>query len=75
MVFHQKTQKKKVLKVRNLKRYMIFLDVYDFHSDKRKKNKLREPLNIGENVLVFAERLKKKYALGSLFKSTTQNKP
>ena len=74
MVFHQKAQKKKVLKVRNLKRYMIFLDVYDFRSDKRKKNKLREPLNIGENVLVLAERLKKKYASGSLFKSTTRNK-
>ena len=32
----------------------------DVNSNNRKKNKLREPLNIGEKALVLAERLKKK---------------
>ena len=32
----------------------------DVNSNNRKKNKLREPLDIGEKVLVLAERLKKK---------------
>ena len=32
----------------------------DINSNNRKKNKLREPLNIGEKALVLAERLKKK---------------
>ena len=38
------------------------------------KRKLREPLNIGEKVLVLSERLKKKDAPGRLYKATTQNK-
>ena len=43
--------------------------------DNRKKNKLREPLDIGEKVLVLAETLKKKDAPGFLYKkSKTQNK-
>ena len=41
----------------------------------RKKRKLREPLEIDEKVLVLAERIKKKDALGVLFKSTTENIP
>ena len=41
----------------------------------RKKNKLRELLDIGEKVLVLAKRLKKKDVPGFLYKSTTQNKP
>ena len=40
----------------------------------QRPRKLREPLDIGEKVLVLAERLKKKYAPGKLYKSTTQNK-
>ena len=36
--------------------------------------KLRDPLDIGEKVLVLAERLKKKDVPGRLYKSTTQNK-
>ena len=35
----------------------------------------RVPLEIGERVLVQAERLKKKDAPGFLYKSTTQNRP
>ena len=38
------------------------------------KRKLREPLAIGEKVLVLSERLKKKDAPGKLYKPTTQNK-
>ena len=43
--------------------------------DVRKKRTLRSPLNIGEKVLVLAERLKKKDAPGRLYKSTTENRP
>ena len=39
------------------------------------KKKLREPLVIGEHVLILASRLKKKDAPGFLYKSTTENKP
>ena len=48
---------------------------YNEKLDKKQKRKLREPLNIGENVLVLAERLKKKDAPKFLFKSTTENIP
>ena len=36
---------------------------------------MREPLVIGERVLISASRLKKKDAPGVLYKSTTENKP
>ena len=42
--------------------------------DIQKPGKLREPLNIGENVLALAESLKKKDAPGRLYKSATQSK-
>ena len=42
--------------------------------DEKIPRKSREPLNIGEKVLVIAERLKKKDARGKLYKSSTQNK-
>ena len=48
---------------------------HDVNIDFRKKRRLREPLNIGERVLILASRLKKKDAPGVLFKSTTENKP
>ena len=48
---------------------------YDLELDTKKKKKLREPLEIGEKVLVLAERIKKKDAPGVLFKSTTENIP
>ena len=38
------------------------------------KRKLRDPLSIGERVLVLSERLKKKDAPGKLYKASTQNK-
>ena len=47
---------------------------YNKTKDKKNPRKLREPLKIGEKVLVLAERLKKKDAPGKLYKSSTQNK-
>ena len=40
-----------------------------------KKRRLRNPLDIGEKVLVLAGRLKKKDAPGRLCKSTGENRP
>ena len=54
-----------------LKRYKK----HDVNIDLRRKKKLREPLTIGERVLILASRLKKKDAPGVLYKSTTENKP
>ena len=48
---------------------------HDIKSDLKRKKKLREPLAIGEHVLILASRLKKKDAPGFLYKSTTENKP
>ena len=47
-------------------RYMTKKDSY--------KRKTRDPLNIGEMVLVLSERLTKKDAPGKLYKASTQNK-
>ena len=48
---------------------------HDLKVDLKRKRKLRDPLTIGERVLILASRLKKKDAPGVLFKSTTENKP
>ena len=48
------------------KRYLIKKDL--------NKRKFREPLMIGEKVLILAERIKKKDTSGKLYKPTTQNK-
>ena len=48
---------------------------HDIKIDLKRKKKLREPLVIGERVLILASRLKKKDAPGVLYKSTTENKP
>ena len=50
-------------------------DRYAKNLDSRKKRRLRDPLDIGEQVLVLAERLKKKDAPGRLYKSTKENRP
>ena len=47
----------------------------DVRFDKKSRKKLRSPLTVGEKVLVLAERLRKKDALGNLYKSTTKNTP
>ena len=41
----------------------------------RRKRKLRSPLNLDEKVLVLSERLKKKDALGNLYKASTDSIP
>ena len=48
---------------------------YDVNIDFRKRRRLREPLEIGERVLILASRLRKKDAPGVLYKSSTENKP
>ena len=48
---------------------------HDIQFDLKRKKRLREPLAIGERVLILASRLKKKDAPGVLYKSTTENKP
>ena len=45
---------------------------FDSKIDRRKKQ-LRDPLEIGEKVLLLAERLRKRDASGRLYKSTTEN--
>ena len=47
----------------------------DIKSDRQFRKKLRSPLEMGENVLVLTERLKKKDAPRTLYKSTTENMP
>ena len=46
------------------------LDRYDRKFYSRKKKKLREEPNVGEKVLILAERLKKKSSLGKFYKQT-----
>ena len=48
---------------------------YAANLDTRKKRTLRNPLEIGEKVLVLAERLRKKDEPGKLYESTTENRP
>ena len=47
---------------------------YGLKKDRRKKQ-LRSPLNLGEKVLVLAERIRKKDTPGSLYKASTENIP
>ena len=47
----------------------------DISRDIKKRRRLRFLIKIGEQVLLYAERLKKEDAPGRLYKSTTENKP
>ena len=49
------------------------LDRYHKKLYSRKKKKLREELNVGEKVLILAERLQRKSAPGKFYKQTVQN--
>ena len=49
------------------------LDTYDKKKYKAKRRKLRENLNIGEKVLILAERIRKKSAPGKFYKQSVQN--
>ena len=66
IVFNFK-QTKKSKKVSNR------LDKYDKTLYLRKKKKLRQDLSIEEKVLLLAEGIKKKSALGKFYKSSVQN--
>ena len=46
---------------------------YDKEIESRKKTSLREYSDLGEQVLVLAERLKRKDATGKFYKSSIQN--
>ena len=48
---------------------------YAKNLDARKKRRLRDPLDMGEKVLVLSDSLKKKDAPDRLYKSTTENRP
>ena len=52
----------------------IRVDKYNQKFDRRKKT-LKSPLNIGEKVLVLAERLNKKGVPGKFFKNSTDINP
>ena len=49
------------------------LDDYDVTKYFAKRRKLRDELFIGEKVYIFAERVKKKSALGKFYKQSVQN--
>ena len=49
------------------------LDRYHKKLYSRKKKKLREELNVGEKVLILAERLQRKPASGKFYKQSVQN--
>ena len=49
------------------------LNSYDKKKYDRKKKKSRENLNINEKVLLLAERIRKKSALGKFYKQSVQN--
>ena len=48
---------------------------YAENLDAQKKRRLRDPLDVGEKLLLLAERLKKKGAPGRLYKCATENRP
>ena len=49
------------------------LNSYDKKKYDRKKKKSRENLNINEKVLLLAERIRKKSALGKFYKKSVRN--
>ena len=58
-----------------VKEYIERREKANIKIDNKKKNILRQPIDIDEKVLVLAERLKKKDPPGFLYESTTQSKP
>ena len=62
------------MRIKKIENNQMRNDKYDQKIDRRKRT-LRSPLNLDEKVLVLAERLKKKDALGNLYKASTNNMP
>ena len=62
------------MRLRKIGTNQVRNEKYGEKLDKRKR-KFRSPLNLGEKVLVLAERLKKKDAPCNLYKASTENIP
>ena len=60
------------MRIRKIENNQMRNSKYDQKIGRRKKT-LRTPLNLDEEVLVLAERLKKKDAPGNLYKASTDN--
>ena len=60
-------------RIEKIKQVNDRLDRYDRKKYSAKRRKLRENLNVGERVLVLAERIKKKSAPGKFYKQSVQN--
>lgn len=87
MDLHQRYRKRKFKKWRNIQNKIRLPPItkvkkdsdrekrYDQITDRNIKRKIGHPLEIGENVLVPAERLNIKDPSGWFFKITTENKP
>ena len=60
-------------RIEKIKQVNDRLDRYDGKKYSVKRRKLRENLNVGERVLVLAERIKKKSAPGKFYKHLIQN--
>ena len=60
------------MRIRKIENNQMRNSKYDQKIGRRKKT-LRSPLNLDEEVLVLAERLKKKDAPGNLYKASTNN--
>ena len=60
------------MSIRKIENNQMGNDKYDQKIDRRKRT-LRKPLNLGQKVLVFAERLKKKDTPGNLYKASIDN--
>ena len=68
--------KKKSISNESIERIKLIhnrLNRYDQKKYDRKKKKMRENLNINENVLVLAERIRETLALGKFYKQSVQN--
>ena len=62
------------MRIRKIENNQMRNDKYDRKIDRRKRT-LRNPLCLDEKVFALAERLKKKDALGNLYKASTDNIP
>ena len=62
------------MRLRKIRTNQLQNEKYNKKIDRRKR-KLRSPLNLDEEVLVLAERLKKRDAPDTLYKASTENIP
>ena len=62
------------MRIKKIENNQMRNNKYNQKIDRRKRT-LRSPLGLDEKVLVLSERLKKKYAPGNLYKTSTDNMP